>query len=104
MTAHDYVEQKTAPTCTTAGHSQLICTICHQVKADSFTSIPATGHRYGETTVIREASCTENGIQEQRCEKCGTVETTEIEKTGHRMDLTVTQAATCEEDGLMTYE
>ena len=91
-------------TCTIDGQKSTHCSACGAIKENSMESIPATGHSYGETTVIREASCTENGIQERRCEKCGTVETTEIEKTGHRMDLTVTQAATCEEDGLMTYE
>ena len=39
-------------------------------------------HAFGEWTVTREATCTEKGQEDRKCE-CGEVETREIEALGH---------------------
>lgn len=59
-----------APTCTAAGVSSLSCSVCGGLlKAKA---IPPLGHMYpGTWTVIREASCREEGIRKKRCSRCG---------------------------------
>ena len=108
MTAHDYVEQKTAPTCTTAGHSQLICTICHQVKADSFTSIPAIGHIFGLDEgywdYIVEPTCVDQGLIRYNCQNagCQAKRISVLPTVSHtwNSEPTVEKEATCEAEGM----
>lgn len=40
-------------------------------------------HEYGEWTVTKEATCTEDGEQERTCSSCGETETQTIKATGH---------------------
>ena len=57
-------------------------------------------HEFGEWTVAREATCTEEGEKERVC-ACGEKETETIPPTGHDYgDWTTVKAATCTEDGL----
>ena len=65
---HRYVSYVTAPTCTTGGHTHHICSVCGDGYIDSYTE--ATGHRWDDGTVIRDATCTEDGIIEYRCVVC----------------------------------
>ena len=53
-------------------------------------------------TVIKEATCTEDGKAVLRCEACGEEEEKTISATGHSLKTTVTTAATCEADGVKT--
>ena len=108
MTAHAYVEQKKAPTCTTAGYSQLICTICHQVKADSFTSIPATGHIFGLDDgywdYIVEPTCVDQGLIRYNCQNagCQAKRLSVWPTVSHtwNSEPTVEKEATCEAEGM----
>lgn len=40
-------------------------------------------HEWGEYTVIKDATCTEKGIKERQCAKCGETEKEEIAALGH---------------------
>ena len=65
---HSYVSRIYAPTCTTGGHTMHICSDCGDGYIDSYTE--ATGHHWDAGTVIRDATCTENGVIEYRCAVC----------------------------------
>ena len=68
---------------------------------DSVQVVPATGHAYGEWTVVREATCTEAGSKEKVCANCDDKITEEIPATGHNWsEWTVVREATEDEEGL----
>ena len=49
----------------------------------SGTTIPATGHTYGDWVVTKAATCTATGTQTRTC-TCGDTQTETIEATGHK--------------------
>lgn len=83
---HDYVTEKTDPTCTEMGHAKHVCSVCtHEYEED----IPALGHTYGN-----DADCTAGAV----CTVCGT-ETTE--PIGHDFaPATCYTPATCNRCGV----
>ena len=56
-------------------------------------------HRFGEWTVTKDATCTEEGSRERVCE-CGVKETEVIAALGHTEETIPGKAATCTETGL----
>ena len=97
-----------AATCTEEGNIEYYeCIDCHKLFRDEECTIeiaeediviPATGHAYGEWTVVREATCTEAGSKEKVCANCGDKVTEEIPATGHAWsEWTVVREATEEE-------
>ena len=64
--------------------------------------IKATGHDYGEWTIVTPATCEQDGVERRVCaNNGGHVETRPIEATGHAYgEWTVVTPATCEEDGV----
>ena len=106
-------EITTAATCTTNGVVTYTCLDCGETKTET---IPALGH--GMTIIeANAATCTEGGNNAYyHCSRCDkyfkdiegeeetTVEAETIPATGHKWDEgEVTTAATCTEDGAMTY-
>ena len=103
------VEGKEA-TCTESGNNEYwICATCGKAfadeKAEKATTAAAEvisplGH-VGSVRVTKEATETEEGIQETYCTTCGTVLKTEtIPMLGHRMgDWIITKEPTCTEEG-----
>ena len=58
-------------------------------------------HSYGEWIITKEATCTEDGIQERTCEKNDDTQTETIPATGHSYgEWVVTKEAACTEDGI----
>ena len=57
----------TAATETADGISALICKNCQAEKEGSRTAIPMTGHQFGDWFVVKEATCTEDGLRELSC-------------------------------------
>ena len=90
-----------AATCTEAGVSTRICTVCG---AEETLTVPALGHKFGEWTVTKAATCTETGVSTRTCTVCGEAkETKDIPALGHKFgEWTVTKAATCTETGVST--
>lgn len=69
-----------------------------------FHAIDGDEHSYGEWQTVKEATCTENGLQKRTCDICHTEQTQEITANGHVWDDgTVTQKATVDAEGIMTY-
>ena len=61
-------------------------------------------HVYGEWTVTKEATCTEEGVATRKCTKCDKTETEAVPKTEHDFgELVVGTAKTCKADGTLSY-
>ncbi len=57
------------------------------------------GHNYGQWQVVKEATCTEDGLQERVC-TCGSKETEVILTLGHEEVIDEARAASCTKTGL----
>ncbi|MCD7723137.1 MAG: hypothetical protein LUH82_04230, partial [Clostridiales bacterium] len=110
-TGHTAGEQLTddetyvAATCTTDGSYDLVtyCSVCGNEIAREKITIAETGHSY-ESSVTKEATCTEEGELTYSCINCDAYYTESIEKIAHTPDGgTVTKEATCTEEGVLTY-
>ena len=101
------------PTCTESGREAHLCTICGEIDPDTIVVIPALGHEWNEGvwvdagsyhyiacnrcyeqkdkqphvwddgTVIKEATCTEDGEMGHICTLCHATKTSVIEAKGH---------------------
>lgn len=90
-----------APTCTDAGYTRHYCE-CGKYIDD--TSVSATGHNWGEWTVTKEATCTEEGSKTRIClNGCGESETEVIAKVAHNYVKVSTAGDNCETNGVDTY-
>ena len=65
-------------TCTTAGEKITKCSVCDKVL--STEEIPATGHKYSDYVIKKDATETEDGILERTCTVCGETEKVTIPK------------------------
>lgn len=97
---HDYqATDKKDATCASEGYTRYTCTRC----SDSYTeTIPVKAHTPGDWATVKGPSCTEAGLQEQRCTVCDTVlDTREIPATGHtKGEWQTVKESTCTEKGL----
>ena len=98
---HDLKETViTEPTCGTAGSKEITCSRCD---FKDTKEIPATGnHAYGDWVIVKEATCTEDGLKTRHCQNddCNEVESEVIPATGHTFgDWKVTTPATCDTEG-----
>lgn len=95
---------ESAATCTETGQKKFTCTDCGEEKTET---IDATGHSWGEETVIKEATCTEAGESGCFCTVCGVQneETTTIEALGHNLIESAEEsvAATEKQDGCKVF-
>ncbi|MBR2889163.1 MAG: Ig-like domain-containing protein [Oscillospiraceae bacterium] len=99
-TGHNYKSVVTAPTCTEQGYTTHTCTVCGNSYVDSY--VDATGHKFGNWTVVKAATCTEDGSERRDCANCDHYETRTIKATGHDYKSVVT-APTCTEQGYTTH-
>ena len=60
-------------------------------------------HVYDNFTVISKATCTEKGVKEFKCTKCGEIKTVEEEAKGHFYKEKTTEVATCTSEGVKTF-
>ena len=101
-----YVEGRD-PTCTSSGYyGYSRCSVCGSF-ISSMTTIPATGHDYGEWFETIPATCTSQGQEQRACRNkgCSARETRAVAANGHTWDSgTVTSSPTCQRTGTMTYE
>ena len=92
-----------AATCTEPGHTAgAYCADCGEVLEEQ-EEIPALGHDFpeGGYEVTQEPTCTEAGVKECVCERCGEKATETIEALGHAPEETEPGVpATCEGTGL----
>ena len=97
---HTEVVDKAIPaTCTTDGKTEgSHCSVCGAViKAQEI--IKATGHRFGNWTTTKSATCTESGTQIRECETCGATESKSLSAKGHTEVVDKAIPATCTTDG-----
>ena len=72
-----------APTCTREGRTGAVrCSACWYIFTEAEV-IPATGHSFGDWTVITNATATASGLKERVCASCGYRETEVIPATGN---------------------
>ncbi|MBR6669457.1 MAG: hypothetical protein IKL31_01765, partial [Ruminococcus sp.] len=91
------------PTCKTTGEKVGKCTRCGKVVTR--VTLPVKhDFNYPNWKVIREATCTENGMKKRECMICHKVEVEVIPKLGGSHDFsgsfTVTKEPTCIEEGI----
>ena len=97
---HTEVVDKAIPaTCTTDGKTEgSHCSVCGAViKAQD--TIKATGHKFGNWTTTKSATCTESGTQIRKCETCGATESKSLSAKGHTEVVDKAIPATCTTDG-----
>ncbi|UYJ31981.1 MAG: RICIN domain-containing protein [Oscillospiraceae bacterium] len=97
---HTEVVDKVIPTtCTTDGKTEgSHCSVCGAViKAQDI--IKATGHKFGNWTTTKSATCTESGTQIRKCETCGATESKSLSAKGHTEVVDKAIPATCTTDG-----
>lgn len=100
---HDLKETViTEPTCGTAGSKEITCSRCD---FKDTKEIPATGnHAYGDWVIVKEATCTEEGLRTQTCANCGDVIKEVIPKVDHTWNEgEVSKQPTCTENGERTF-
>ena len=84
-------------TCTTAGKTVKICTVCNESKSET---VSAKGHKMSGYTVVKEATCTAVGKKVSACSLCGYEVSAEIEKKAHDKKITIDAVApTCTKQG-----
>ena len=107
-TGHTEVIDEAVPaSCAADGLTQgKHCSVCGEVIAKQQT-IPATGHAWGDWSIVKPATETEEGLMERVCQNNAShTETKPIEKLQphtHTYTSTVTAEPTCTDDGETTY-
>ena len=78
-------ENEVVATCTEDGsYDEVIyCRDCHEELSREHKIIEATGHNYGEWSITKEPTCSEQGIEHRVCSTCGYEETREIPATNN---------------------
>ena len=97
------IEAKDA-TCTEAGNTAgEVCSVCGEIpEGSTYSVIPALGHEYlTEPVIVKEATCSETGLQRISCKRCGGGEVKEevIPKLPHTEEEIAAVEATCSSYG-----
>ena len=97
------IEAKDA-TCTEAGNTAgEVCSVCGEIpEGSTYSVIPALGHEYlTEPVIVKEATCSETGLQRISCQRCGGGEVKEevIPKLPHTEEEIAAVEATCSSYG-----
>ena len=98
----------TAATCLGTGRKELtlFCRDCREILSSRSVGIPALGHDWGDWTVTKEATETQEGEESRVCRRDPShVETRIIPKKAHVHNLSETEAAaaSCTEPGNIAY-
>ncbi len=96
--------------CYADGQKSKHCSVCDAIDEETITVIQRREHNLVDTTVAKDATCTEDGIMNQKCDHvetdeyaaCSYTTTRVIPSTGHDYKSVVT-APTCTEEGYTTY-
>lgn len=98
---HDIIHHDAkAPTCTESGYDAY--DTCSRCGYSTYHEIPALGHDEGRWTVVRDADCTHDGLEERRCTRCGELlESRTVGAKGHSYgDWIVDRDPTTSSEGL----
>ena len=86
---HAYVVTKIPATCTEPGYVDVRCA-CGDGDRYEDKSAPALGHDYsGDSSIIniQSPTCTEDGIKQYTCSRCGEIHDEILPKLGHNWEL-----------------
>lgn len=97
---HQYAIVTDAPGCVDPGMTYELCTLCGDTR--NFTSIPATGHEMADWYVLKEPTCTQEGIMARDCVRCGFREEEPIPHEGHAYVVEVVEP-TCTARGYTSH-
>ena len=101
---HSYAATVIAPSCADEGYTTHKCS-CGNSYISNKTS--PTGHSFGQWETTKAATETATGTAQRICDKCNTTETKTLGKLSvnhsHDYTQTITQAATCAQEGIKTY-
>ncbi len=92
---HAYSIVVVPPTCTEGGYTVYTCDCGDTYTADE---VSALGHNMSEWAVIKEATCTQKGMEERTCLRCSFAESREVTEFGHAYSIVVIPP-TCTEEG-----
>ena len=98
---HSYQEVVVAPTCTETGYTKMVCG-CGSEYVVPNSEVPALGHDFtgdSHTVNVIPATCTEDGLEEWTCSRCGEILAMPIPATGHDFQVTDQKDPTCTESG-----
>lgn len=97
---HNMVAGENVPaTCEHEGYTEYTCSRDNCGFSYRIVTAAATSHTESEWTVVREATCTVDGLRKKTCTTCGEIlETEDIKAKGHT-EVTVNEEATCTEPG-----
>lgn len=101
---HEFADTFTVdriPTCLNEGVQSKHCIHNGCVEKIEITTLPKGTHTLKAFEVVKEATCTENGMTKFKCEVCGTTVDSTIAKLGHDWDndYTIDVAPTCTKGG-----
>ncbi len=95
-------DEYSRPTCDTDGSYVYYCDVCGKVA--EIDVVPALGHEFGEWVVLKDATCTEEGVLERECSVCGDFEYETIEVIGHNYEASYVIEPDCDDEGYTVYE
>ncbi len=109
--AHDYNEQGVCKACEAPKPGAVTEGEAGDTPADGMTACGAEGAEHDEHKFVADAkskdnkaaTCAAPGKKAMVCAYCGVTRTDTVNALGHDYKATATQAATCDEDGLITY-
>ncbi len=79
--AHEYTATVVAPGCATRGYTLYTCGKCGNYYYDSY--VDSLGHIYGTWDTVKEATCTEEGLMQRVCSRCGGYDTKTVSVLDH---------------------
>ena len=101
---HAFKEVIVEPTCTEDGYTKMVCG-CDLPDGEYIVAgseVPALGHDFtgdSHTVTIQPATCTEDGLEEWTCSRCGEIIAIPTKATGHNYQVTDQAEPTCTEPG-----
>lgn len=83
---HNYEQSEVAPSCLFEGYTKYLCTRCNDIKKENI--VAALGHDWAEPVVLREMTCTKNGLIRTSCNRCGEHVDQVVYQSGHNYQIT----------------
>ena len=93
---HDFEWVEEPATCTEPGCQGYRCKICFIMR--QMENVPQLGHDYTQWEMVREATCSADGLQTRKCRRCGYEDENILEALPHTFTATV-KTPTCKTDG-----
>lgn len=104
---HTYVLVEKDATCTEPGYVEKRCACGALDPTFQRAERPALGHDYsGDSSIveIKSPTCTEEGVMEYTCSRCGEIHDEILPKLGHNWELIYEEPATCDTIGKKEYK